>query len=92
MQMRKFADKPDSAVIMHIADSLKVGETSALVPTENGGVMVHLEKREPIDELKFLSELPHVAESVAEMRATVLFQEWLKLRRAAAQPKGASRS
>jgi len=91
LQMRKFADKPDGAVIMHIADSLNIGETSALVPTEKGGVMVHLDKREPIDEAKFQSELPRVAEGVAEIRATVLFQEWLKLRRAAAQPKAASR-
>ena len=91
LQMRKFADKPDGAVIMHIADSLNIGETSALVPTEKGGVMVHLDKREPIDEAKFQLELPRVAEGVAEIRATVLFQEWLKLRRAAAQPKAASR-
>jgi peptidyl-prolyl cis-trans isomerase D len=91
LQMRKFADKPDAPVIMHTADSLNVGETSMLVPTEKGGVMVHLDKREPIDEAKFKADLPRVAEGVGEIRATVLFQEWLKLRRAAAQPKGVSR-
>lgn len=92
LQLRKFADKPDAAVIMHTAGGLNVGDTSMLVPTENGGVMVHLDKREPIDEAKFKAELAQVTEGVAEIRATVLFQEWLKLRRAAAQLKGASSS
>jgi peptidyl-prolyl cis-trans isomerase D len=91
LQMGKFADKPDGAAIMHSAQLLNAGDTSMLIPTEKGGVMIHLDKREPIDEAKFKADLPRVAESVDQTRAIVLFQEWLKLRRAAAQIKGASR-
>ena len=83
--MGKFADKPDGAAVMQAAKSLNEGETSMLIPTEKGGVMIHLDKREPIDEAKFKAEEARVAEGVADIRATVLFQEWLKLRRAAAQ-------
>lgn len=85
IDMRKFADKPDASAVMRAAKSLNEGETSMLIPTEKGGVIIHLEKREPIDEEKFKAEKSRVAEGVAEIRAAVLFQEWLKLRRAAAK-------
>jgi parvulin-like peptidyl-prolyl isomerase len=87
----KYADLPDAAAIMGNAGTLNVGETSALIPTEKGGVIIHLDRREPIDEAKFKSEKPFVAEAVANRRATELFQEWMKLRRAAAQIQTASR-
>lgn len=85
IDMRKFADKPDGSSIMRAAKSLNEGETSMLIPTEKGGLIIHLDKREPIDEAKFKAEKPRVAEGVADIRAAVLFQEWLKLRRAAAK-------
>jgi hypothetical protein len=91
MQMRKFDDKPDGPVVMHTAESLNIGETSMPVPTEKGGVIVHLDKREPIDEARFKAEKSRVTEQVAEVRATILFQAWMKLRRAAAEIKTASR-
>jgi peptidyl-prolyl cis-trans isomerase D len=89
--MGKFADKPDGTAVMQAATTLNPGETSMLIPTEKGGVIIHLDKREPIDEAKFKAEKSRVAEGVADLRATVLFQEWLKLRRAAAHVQGGSR-
>jgi len=89
--MGKFADKPDGTAVMQAAATLNAGETSMLIPTEKGGVIIHLDKREPIDEAKFKAEKSRVAEGVADLRATVLFQEWLKLRRAAAHVLGGSR-
>jgi peptidyl-prolyl cis-trans isomerase D len=89
--MGKFADQPDGVAVMQTAKLLNEGETSMLIPTEKGGLMIHLDKREPIDEVKFKAERPRVAEGVSDLRSSVLFQEWLKLRRAAAQLMGASR-
>jgi hypothetical protein len=62
-----------------------------LIPAGNGGVIVHLDQREPIDEARFKVEKSRMTEQVAEVRATILFQAWMKLRRAAAQIKTASR-
>ena len=87
----KFADKPEASAVMQTAKSLNEGEMSTLIPTDKGGVIIHLDKREPIDEAKFKAEKPRMTEGVADIRATALFQEWLKLRRAAAQITGASR-
>jgi parvulin-like peptidyl-prolyl isomerase len=90
--MGRFGDKPDGTAIMQAANNLNAGETSMLIPTEKGGVIIHLDKREPIDEAKFNAEKPRVVEGVSDIRATVLFQEWLKLRRAAANVQGSSHS
>jgi len=54
--------------------------------------VIHLDKREPIDEAKFMAEKPRVVQGVADLRARALFQQWLKLRRAAAQVKSGARS
>jgi peptidyl-prolyl cis-trans isomerase D len=91
MRMGKFEDKPDGSVVMQTAESLNIGETSMLIPAGNGGVIVHLDQREPIDEARFKVEKSRMTEQVAEVRATILFQAWMKLRRAAAQIKTASR-
>jgi len=87
MQMGKFDEKPDAAAIMHAVASVDVGETSMLIPTGKGGVLIHLDQREPIDEVKFKAEKSGMVAEVGQIRATVLFQEWMKLRRAAAQLK-----
>ena len=66
-------------VVMHTAESLNVGETSMLIPTGKGGVLVHLDQREPIDEAKFKAEKPHMVEQVAQICASgILFQEWIE--------------
>jgi peptidyl-prolyl cis-trans isomerase D len=75
----------NSGEIMSAAGEMAVGQLSAPVPTANGSVIIYLEQRLPIDEEKYKAEKARVAEGLAGFQKTVLFSEWLKLRRAAAQ-------
>jgi peptidyl-prolyl cis-trans isomerase D len=84
-RMEPHMDAENSGEIMGVAGELAVGSLSPAVPTSNGSVIVYAEGRQPIDEEKFKTEKPRVAANVMEFQKAVLFSEWLKLRRAAAQ-------
>ena len=80
-------EAPNSGEIMSTAAEMNEGQLSPVVPTANGGVILHVGKRPPIDEAKFQAEKAQVIDGVAEFKRTALFQEWLKLRRTEAQLK-----
>lgn len=75
----------NSGEIMTTATELAIGQLSAPVPTATGSVIVFVEQRLPIDEEKFKTEKSRIAEGLEGFQKSVLFSEWLKLRRAAAQ-------
>ena len=85
-------EAPNAGEIMSTAAELNEGQLSSFVPTANGGVIVHVGKRPPIDDAKFAAEKAGIMENVAEFKRTSLFQEWLKLRRTEAQLKLNTRS
>jgi hypothetical protein len=80
-------EAPNAGEIMSTAAELNEGQLSAFVPTAAGGVIVHVDKRPPIDDAKFQAEKARITESVTDFKRTSLFQEWLKLRRTEAQLK-----
>ncbi len=80
-------EAPNSGEIMGTAVELNEGQLSSFVPTANGGVIVHVGKRPPVDDAKFQAEKARIIEGVADFKRTSLFQEWLKLRRTEAQLK-----
>jgi parvulin-like peptidyl-prolyl isomerase len=80
-------DTPDAGEIVHIASDMAVGEVSAPEPTADGSVLIYVSKRLPVDEKEFKQEKPEVVDNLVRMQQYSLFQEWLKLRRAAAQVK-----
>lgn len=86
-QRQRFANLPDAAVVMQTARTLGEGELSPMIPTESGAVIVHLDKREPIDDAKFNAEKARMSEEVTDLNSVILFEEWIKRRRAASAQK-----
>ena len=80
-------DTPDAGEIVHVASDLAVGELSTAMPTADGSVLVYVAKRLPVDEKEYNETKPQVVDGLHRVQQLALFQEWLKLRRAAAQVK-----
>jgi peptidyl-prolyl cis-trans isomerase D len=85
-------EPPETAAIKGRAAELKEGELSEFVPIAAGGVLVHLDKRLPIDEAAFAKEKDKVAEELGRQKGGAIFMDWLRERRKAAklQPVGRS--
>jgi parvulin-like peptidyl-prolyl isomerase len=77
-------DKPDAREIMTTAFEMKPGELSQVVSTTGGALLVHVDKRLPVDEKLFEKERTILAENISRSRREGLFREWLKNQRAEA--------
>ena len=75
---------PDAREVMTATFELKDGELSPFTPSATGGFLVHVDKRVPADDAKFAADKTMIADSMARQTRSVLFSEWLKLRRAEA--------
>jgi hypothetical protein len=60
---------------------MKEGELSGFVPGGEGGFLVRMEKRLPLDEDQFLQEKGRVEMLLGDGRRNAAFAEWLRLRR-----------
>lgn len=83
------ADGPE--IVQSSAD-LVDGQLSTALPSADGSIIVYKKDRLPIDEKEFETQKPKLVERQMEIQSASLFQEWLKLRRAAAQLKTEFRS
>lgn len=81
-------DKPDARTILAKSVELADGEVSDFVPVENGGLIIHLDKREPIDEAEFKKEEPTLLTQARTQKEFVAFIEWLQARRKLANIEG----
>jgi hypothetical protein len=78
--------------IMQVTAEMNEGDLSKAVPESDSCLIVYVAKRLPIDEKQLEAEKGKLAEGLTEFQRAALFQEWLKLRRAAAQLKTAFRA
>jgi peptidyl-prolyl cis-trans isomerase D len=78
-------EQPESGAIKARASEMKEGELSEFVPVAGGGVVVHLDKRLPIDEAAFAKEKAKVAEELGRQKGGAIFMDWLRERRKAAK-------
>ncbi len=81
----------DSREVMTKSLELGEGQLSDFVPTQDGGVLVFLEKREPIDEAKFEKDKVLALPQFAQQKQTVVFLEWLRKQRENAKIQGAEK-
>ena len=77
-------DQPDAREIMGRSGELNEGELSGFTPTQTGGLLIHIDKRLPVDEAGFEKEKPVLANQIDGMKKNAAFQQWLKARRSAA--------
>jgi hypothetical protein len=84
-------DDPNANEIVEKAVELADGDASDLVNTANGGVIIHLDKREPIDEAKLAKDQETQLAALRFNKRFVAFREWLQIRRKAANIQSLAR-
>lgn len=78
---RPKGDQPDGQEIMGRASEMGDGELSEFTA---GGLLIHIDKRLPVDEAGFEKEKTMIATNLEGMKKEAAFQQWLKERRIAA--------
>jgi parvulin-like peptidyl-prolyl isomerase len=80
---------PDINSIKQAVDGMTPGTVSDFVPVASGGMIVVLEKREPLDVARFSSARTIMEERGLRSQEQIVFYEWLRdRRRAAGVPEG----
>ena len=64
--------------LKQIAFSTTPGMASSFVPTNDGGLILYVKSRLPLDETRMKAELPGFAASVRQNRQTEAFNEWFR--------------
>jgi hypothetical protein len=72
-EIEEFAD---IETFKKVAQATKVGGASMFVPTSDGGFVVHVKQRLPIDEAKMKAQLPEFAKAVRQQRENETFDIW----------------
>jgi hypothetical protein len=67
-----------------VAFSTPVSGVSSFIPTRDGGFVVHVRQRLPIDEAKMKARLPEFANAVRERRQNEAFEMWFNSEASAA--------
>ena len=80
-------DIPDADAILGKAVSMQPGQLSEFIPTTDGGLLVYVANREPIDEAKFKIAAPAITQILERHKQLLAFGEWLRHQRIAANPK-----
>ncbi len=77
-------DKPDARWVLFGSQQLKEGELSQFIQTPEGGILIHIDKRDPIDQAKFEKDKALLEPRFADNEVYRVFIEWLRTRHAAA--------
>lgn len=77
-------DAPDLPMIKNAVAELQPGEVSSVMPTQGGGLIAVLEKREPIDPAAYQQGRKDFDERYLKSKRTIAFYDWLRDRRTAA--------
>ena len=78
------SDKPNANEITEKAIELGENDLSEFVATSDGGLLIHMDKREPVDEAKFKKELDGQLTMLRMRKRYAVFLQWLQLSRKAA--------
>ena len=71
-------EPPDTMLIRNAAAQVQPGEVSDFVPTEEGGIIVMLDKREPPDPAKYQQGKAVFEERYLKNKRRIVFYEWLR--------------
>jgi hypothetical protein len=75
---------PEASEIEIASMELGRGELSKFVPTADGGLLVYVRGREPVDENVFMQQLGRSTARMTDQKERFYFHEWLKASREAA--------
>lgn len=79
------ADVPDQDAILQTAVELGEKQISEFVPAGDGGLLVYLDKRQPIDTAAFEKDKAKLFPLFLRQKQEGAFREWLRVRREAAK-------
>jgi hypothetical protein len=71
-------DRVSLTQLKQTAFTTPVGETSDFVPTRDGGLVLHVVSRLPLDEAKLKAELPAFLNYVRQNRQGEVFNDWFR--------------
>jgi len=74
----KAKEKRDLMMVKNAVATLQPGDVSELFPSEDGGIIVVLEKREPPDETKYGSKKAELTKRMTDNKRDIAFYEWLR--------------
>jgi peptidyl-prolyl cis-trans isomerase D len=77
-------DVPDAQEIAEASQELGSGELSKFLPSPDGGMLVYVRDREPIDEAKFEQQREMLTANLLNRKRRFYFYEWLKASKEAA--------
>ncbi len=64
--------------LQNVASSLAPGKVSSFIPTTEGGLVMHLKAKLPVDEAKLKTELPEFLARQREQRMSAAYSEWFQ--------------
>ena len=91
-ESQKLAEQPNAQEIVSKAVVLADGELSELIPAANGGLLVFLEKRDPIDEAQYQKDEASQIAALRERKGLLTFMGWLQTRMQYANVQRAQRA
>ena len=91
-EAQKLAEQPNAQEIVGNAVVLADGALSGWIPTANGGILVFLEKRDPIDEAQYQKDAATQIAALRERKGLITFLGWLQTRMQYANLQGAQQT
>jgi len=88
---QKLEELPNAQEVIGKAVTLADGEVSEFLPTANGGLLVFLEKRDPIDEAEYKKDEASQIAAIRERKSFITFIGWLQTRGKFANIQGPQR-
>lgn len=70
-------DRAESQQIQAVAYNMATGKVSPFVPTAQGGFILYLRERLPVDESKMREQMPTLLDRMREQREVEAFTQWL---------------
>jgi hypothetical protein len=64
--------------LKQIVFSLQPGQVSSFHPTAEGGVIIHLKEKLPVNESKLAADLPNFVSAIRQNRQTEAFNDWFR--------------
>jgi hypothetical protein len=69
-------DRAEASTFKEVAFGTPVGKASNFIPTHDGGFVVYVRQRLPLDEAKMKAQLPQFANVVRQRRQSEAFELW----------------
>ncbi len=77
-ELPQLGERANLDILQNVATTLAPGKASGFVATSDGGLVLHLKGKLPVDEARLKSELPEFLDRQREQRMSAAFAEWFQ--------------